>query len=275
LHPIISIFLHSQYGDVNEERKKYIRDKEDGMRRLTTTVGVVIAVIFITGMVFAEIRVVTVKGDAAYKRAGKWLNLKKGKRLAEGTLISTGARSSAVLAVDKSVLRVRQLTTMKVYAHKITKSGSDTHVGVKYGSVNARIKRVGKLKTRFKVSTPVATSSVRGTEENVFYGVRTGMLTHAPSGTLWVGNNKGVFSRITGNMKFNLPSGKGSPNPLLLWLQNKSQVPIFPDNLTDPEKDFYSNFGGDLGSEPQNPGQVLDQQLKGMASVNLVIEWVN
>ncbi len=249
-------------------------EKEDGMKYLISITGIVIAVLFIASMAFAEIRVISVKGDAAYKKSGKWLNLRKGQKLGDGTLISTGAGSRAVLAVDKSMLRVKQLTTMKVYAHKITKKGSNTHVGIKYGSINARIKRVGKLKTRFKVSTPVATSSVRGTEENIFYGVRTGMLVHAPSGTVWAGNNKGVFTRLTGDRKFNLPAGKGAPRPLLWWLQDKSWIPIYPDNLTDAEKDFFNNFGGDLGAGPQNPGDVLDQQLEGMASVNLIVNWI-
>ncbi len=245
------------------------------MRHLISITGIVIAVLFIASMAFAEIRVISVKGDAAYKKSGKWLDLRKGQKLGDGTLISTSARSNAVLAVDKSVLRVRQLTTMKVYAHKITKKGSATHVGVKYGSINARIKRVGKLKTKFKVSTPVATSSVRGTEENLFYGVKTGMLTDVPSGTIWAGNNKGVFARLTGNSRFHLKPGQGKPNPLLLWLQNKSQGSIYPDNLSDAEKDFFNNFGGDMGAESQNPGDVLDEKLKGMATVNLIIEWIN
>ena len=105
------------------------------------------AFFFAAGTAYPAIYVVSVKGDAAYAEGKAWRPLAKGMAVREGTRVSTGVNSTAVLNIDDHILTVKPLTMIKVYRNSLTRKTSDNTIGLKYGTVNARIKRVAALKT--------------------------------------------------------------------------------------------------------------------------------
>ena len=63
---------------------------------------------------FAEIRVVSVKGTAAYKAGDQWMPLQTGTALAVGTKVSTGVHSNVVIRINNHTVTVEPLTIMKI-----------------------------------------------------------------------------------------------------------------------------------------------------------------
>ena len=96
-------------------------------------------------------------------------------KLAQGTKISTGVNSNVVLNINGDEITIRQMTMIKIEENSLSTTESNTKIGLKRGGLNARVAKLKTLKTSFKISTPVATSSVRGTWEEVFYGPGMGM----------------------------------------------------------------------------------------------------
>ena len=111
---------------------------------------------------FSAITVVSARGETGVLEKGKAVPLKAGMPVKEGSTIVTGVNSEVVLDIDGSKLTLRSLTTMKVMHNSTTATSSDTRVAMKRGSVVSEVKKIHNVKTSFKVSTPVATSSVAG-----------------------------------------------------------------------------------------------------------------
>ncbi|MGL4370134.1 MAG: FecR family protein, partial [Spirochaetota bacterium] len=142
------------------------------------------SILLICGELFAAITVVSARGEASFLRDGQWKPLTKGMTLEEGTKICTGVKSIIVLNIDRHVVTISPMTSVKIYKNSSTPSTSDTSIGLQYGSVKAKVKRTAAVKTRFNITTPVATSSVRGTEEVVSYGPASGMTVQVIEGAV-------------------------------------------------------------------------------------------
>jgi hypothetical protein len=219
----------------------------------------VIITLFLTLSIFsqnlsAKIVVDSIKGEAAYKKGNQWLPLTKGQIVQEGTKISTGVKSWAVLNIDGDTLRIQQLTIMEIYTNQITSNDKNTHVGLKQGSLKARVTKIGTLKTSFKISTPVATSSVRGTDEDNKYGFRSGNLIHVPSGLLEVEDRNGGSYLVEGNSTFHIAPNDPRPHNMLFNEKRKSLVTIIDPNSTDDEKNSLEFSGLDNFTKGNNPG---------------------
>jgi len=232
---------------------------------------IVISVIFICSYAFSEIRVSSVRGSVLYKTGRDWKPLRRGMKLREGTKISTGARSAAVIQIDNHRLTVRQLTMMKISRNRVTKKSSNTRIGLKYGRLNARVKRIKTLKTSFKVMTPVATSSVRGTEEEIFYGSKTGMRVWVLDGAVELGNpfiaSRFIRGHSPSRAVFQLKTGAIKPMNLLSVVRNASFVRIYSNNITDDEKSFHEIAGDELFDNSDGAIEFLDLFLRGGASI--------
>jgi len=135
------------------------------------------------GMVFAaepkseappkplQATVVSVTGHAEKMLAGgedpKWTGLKQGEKLGEMTMIRTGLRTKVVLEFED-----RGRTTIgsgtKAGITKFTKKGNlvRTHLGLKYGTLHVAVDPT-RGPNDARVTTPVATLSVRGTSGQI------------------------------------------------------------------------------------------------------------
>lgn len=160
---------------------------------------------------FAEVTVVSIKGNARYKAGNQWLPLAPGIKLAEGTKISTAVRSEVALKVNGDDLIVRQMTMIKIEQNLLSANQSNSTIGLKRGGLNAKIARDRKVKTSFKVSTPVATSSVRGTWEEISYGPGMGMVIKVIEGEILAENRFGASNLVRGRLEYRQDNHRSAP----------------------------------------------------------------
>ena len=241
------------------------------MKRITIFLSFISIFIFIGTSLNAKIVVESVKGEAAYKTGRQWLSLTKGQVLPEGTKISTGVKSWAVLNIDGDTLRIQQLTMMKIFRNQTNAKTKNTHIGLKHGGLKARVSKLGTLKTSFKVTTPVATSSVRGTEEENWQGAKSGNRVHVPTGILEVQDRNGHSLFVRGNSLFQIGPHDPRPRNLLFGEKGKSLILLSDPNSTGDEKDSAESSGLDNFNPNDNPAD--QSNLKSPANVIIQVGW--
>jgi hypothetical protein len=117
-----------------------------------------------------QVTVVSVTGQGEKMIAGKdqkWTALKQGEKLEEMTVIRTGLRSKVVLEfADRGKTTVGSGT--KVGIAEFAKEGNlvRSHLGLKYGTLQVAVDST-RGPNDAKVTTPVATLSVRGTSGQI------------------------------------------------------------------------------------------------------------
>jgi hypothetical protein len=127
-----------------------------------------IFLIFAAALVFAQTPAAVIQeltGTVELKTTGseKWVAAKAGDRIAEATIISTGFKSMAILAVGNSILTVRPLTRMSLEALMSRDNVETINIGLHTGRIKVDVKPPAGTRAEFSVQTPVATASVRGT----------------------------------------------------------------------------------------------------------------
>jgi hypothetical protein len=94
---------------------------------------------------------------------GDWIPAKPGDVLAASTIVSTGFRSTAILDLGNSTIRIRPLTRLSL-EELISWDASETiDIGLRTGRVRAEVRPPAWGTTSFTIRTPIATASVRGT----------------------------------------------------------------------------------------------------------------
>ncbi|MCP4134772.1 MAG: FecR domain-containing protein [bacterium] len=224
-------------------------------RKSNTLLAILIIFLMGAGTAFAKIKVVSVRGKVAYKNGGSWKPVRKGMTLNAGSKVSTGIRSTAVLHFmgkgNTHKVTVKPLTMMKIYENSVSqdkgsKSKYRTRIGLRRGSIRAKVSRKRKVRTIFKVSTPVATSSVRGTEEVVSYGPSKGMVVEVVEGSIQGENKNGSSRTIGGKQVFHQQTNTEEPKDPLSKVKDGASVSIYDGNVTRDEKtrlDHHHNSG--------------------------------
>ncbi len=208
---------------------------------------------------FAVITVEHINGKAAYKDSQQWRPLAINQKLEVGTKISTGAHSSVVLNIDGSKVTIRQLSMVRINHNMASFRESNTNLGLKYGAINAKVKKIGAVRTQFKISTPVATSSVRGTEEEVSFGPQSGMIVKVLEGAVGTENMNGIANLLKGKLIFHLKTDNARPEFLLSDRMGNTLVRLYLDSMTDKEQHMLEQFGFDTGANPGKFTTPLDQ----------------
>jgi hypothetical protein len=95
--------------------------------------------------------------------AAAWAPASRGQALELGAFISTGFRSSALIAVGNSTLSVQPLTRLSL--EELVRAGNAEKVdlNLRAGRVRANVRPPEGGTTEFTVRSPTATASVRGT----------------------------------------------------------------------------------------------------------------
>ena len=104
-------------------------------------------------------------GTVELKQAGSavWEKAVRGQAIAGNTVISTGFKSTAHLAIGNSLLIVRPLTRLSLTELTRKQDTEKVEVNLATGRVRAEVKAPTGLRTEFTVQTPTTTASVRGT----------------------------------------------------------------------------------------------------------------
>jgi len=238
------------------------------MKLLRLTI-ISLSIFFLTAALHAEITVIKVTGSAAYRQGKKWLPLKVGQKLPEGVKVSTGANSSAELKLNSQnhSVSIKPFTMIQVYS-KESKTDTNTHIGLKRGAIHAKVPRKGNIKTIFKVSSPIATSSVRGTEHKTSHGHSFGTGINPQINTTQGTNRHGKTFYLSGNLKFHQRPNHGVPLYILLGSRNKSFARVFGHGLT-PDEIASMLYSDDQTGSAGGDTSILQQH--GLAKVNIGI----
>ena len=175
--------------------------------------------------------VVTVTGQAEKMLAGKdqkWTGLKAGEKLDELTVIRTGLRSKVVLEFED-----RGRTTVgsgtKVGIAQFTKEGNlvRTHLGLKYGTLKVAVDST-RGPNDAKVTTPVATLSVRGTSGEIGFGGNR-IVLRGQTGTWRVASGVRTRNVVAGE------STDGNLTPPIQLIKNQRDNTTAVSGLTNVE----------------------------------------
>ena len=121
---------------------------------------------FAAGGVFAQQAVIRdLAGTVEVKQAGsaKWEAASRGQALKGDTSISTGFRSTALIAIGDSLITVRPLTRMTLTELTRAQNAEKISLNLETGRVRVEVKAIEGGKTDFTVRSSAATASVRGT----------------------------------------------------------------------------------------------------------------
>ncbi|MEE3313225.1 MAG: FecR domain-containing protein [Treponema sp.] len=112
-----------------------------------------------------DAKVISVSGKVEVQKNGSatWTPLKTGDSLSKGSVISTGFKSSAKIQIDGSTVTLEPLTRMTIEKLASSASKDESKLYLNSGKVSADVKKSSGKKVEFKVTSPVATASVRGT----------------------------------------------------------------------------------------------------------------
>ncbi len=94
---------------------------------------------------------------------GSWSNASVGSVITQGTVVSTGFGSSAVLDLGTSQIQVKQLTRMKLDELVRTQTTATTSLFLTVGQVHANVDNKLAVTQKFTLKSPVSTAAVRGT----------------------------------------------------------------------------------------------------------------
>lgn len=150
----------------------------------------------------AEIREMTGTVELKTSGSAEWVPARPGAVIQEATIISTGFKSTAILAIGNSTLVVRPLTRMSLDALVNRDETETINVGLSTGRVRADIKPPAGGRAEVSVRTPTVTASVRGTVfdiDTAAIRVYEGQVHISPTGALamrTVAVNAGQESRV-------------------------------------------------------------------------------
>ncbi len=135
------------------------------MRKSNRLIAAVFLLAFSLASAYAlDAKVVSVTGKVEVQTNGSaWKTLKAGDKLAKGAVISTGFKSSAKISIDSTTVDLGPLTRVTIEKLASNSAKDETSLYLDSGKVKADVKKSGAKKVDFKVSSPVATASVRGT----------------------------------------------------------------------------------------------------------------
>ena len=104
-------------------------------------------------------------GEVELKRVGSssFVPASAGDAVSSNTVISTGFRSTAIVAIGSSVITVRPLTRLTLAEIQSSENAENVNVNLQSGRVRVEVKPPAGTRTNLSVQSPSATASVRGT----------------------------------------------------------------------------------------------------------------
>ena len=139
---------------------------------------------------------------------GGWEKAIQGSTIPQGSIISTGFKSSAELDLSgSSTIYVKPLTRMAIDELATTGNKVNTKLNLRLGRIKADVKTSKGLKHDFTLKTPVSTAAVRGT---VFEAGANGNLD-VETGKIQQRNKIGQKTTVPGGNSSSVAGGGYSP----------------------------------------------------------------
>ena len=124
----------------------------------------------------------------------------------------------------------------------------------------------------FKVTTPIATSSVRGTAEDIFYGPDSGMIVKVLEGEIEGANRLNRRNFISGKQVFHQLPGQSGAGFILGSLRGGSIINVSGSGTTGDEQStgLYNN---DQTGNPEGDAGLAENSMNAMTKVIITIGW--
>ena len=166
--------------------------------------------------------VISFTGKAEYQTAEGWIPVTVGAQLEQGTVISTGFKSSVVLSIGDSRFTVAALSRISIDKLVEDDSSYDTEMKLSTGKLQMDVKAKPGKTTAFTVKSPTATASVRGT---------SGVMSS--TGTLQSLTGVWTMSSVAPNSKPIFVRGTQSADiPNVLEVHTPQQTALNDSNIT-------------------------------------------
>jgi len=143
---------------------------------------------------------------------------KTGDRVTQDTVISTGFKSTALVAIGSTVITVRPLTRLTLSEISASAGTETLNVGLQAGRVRVDVNPPSGTKAATSISSPSATASVRGTGfsfDGRNLNVDHGVVDFAGNRGTSVPVKQGAVSNVTSNGRATAATytGGGGSNP--------------------------------------------------------------
>jgi len=161
--------------------------------------------------IFADVTVQTVKGTVGVMDGKKLTPVKAGMKLSEDATVVTGANSEVTIVVNNGTITLKSLTTAKIRGVATSSTASTADVALRSGTVVSDVKQITGLKTSFTVTTPVGTSSVRGTSHSVSFSPGRGMEVAVSTGVVAVTSNRGGTTPVAAGNSYVQSAASAAP----------------------------------------------------------------
>ncbi|MDA3951738.1 MAG: FecR domain-containing protein [Spirochaeta sp.] len=129
------------------------------------TIALIIALVTVSGVTALDATITAVNGKVELREraGGPWVAAQAGVVVPVGATISTSFNAGATVQVGESQLEVKALTRMRI-EELITENGVDrSEIDLPVGRVSANVRGSSGNRAEFRVTSPIATASVRGT----------------------------------------------------------------------------------------------------------------
>jgi hypothetical protein len=200
----------------------------------------VVLLLFFEGLPFlfaqnqqAFIREIT--GTVELKDPGStnWRPGKNGDRILSNTVISTGFKSTAVLVIGNSTIVIRSLTRLSLEEMLKQDKTEQVSLNLRIGRLRANIAPPSVGSIDFKVRSPIATASVRGTAfdfDMLNLEVNEGMVSFVPA--RGAASSHPVLVRAGESSRIDPDSGRAM-SPLAMAETNRI-FPALPGQTASP-----------------------------------------
>ncbi len=125
-----------------------------------------------------------------------WKPAEQGVKLPRNGLVRTGFGSQCELTFDQvTIVQVQSLSSVRIADYSLSGDQQTVNTSLRYGAVRCGVEK-GRVKADTKISTPVSTLSIRGTEVYVEYdaGTRRCMMATLKDGPAVAGAQAGLYS---------------------------------------------------------------------------------
>jgi hypothetical protein len=179
--------------------------------------------------------VIKIKGNVMVKPAAGKLYTQSyvGQILYDGDWLKTnGDEFAAIVFMDGSQLKIRELTELEIRAQQVSQSVQNTDLYLTQGEVWTKVQ---KQKGEFKIQTPVSVASVKGTEFDLLYDrIENISDLFVISGSVEFSNELGTILAREMTMSRIEPQQK----PQRVSKLKKSEIPGWKDEI-EPEWGFH------------------------------------
>ena len=205
--------------------------------------------------------IASLKGDVKIREieSAKYVSAYKGQMITNGNWIKTGEGVFlSVIFLDGTNIKIHQKTEIEIKSSRITAKELKTNMYIAEGEAWSKVNKQGN--GSFKIETPTAVASVKGTEFDITYDFNnSSTMLKVISGQVEFGND--VIGNILANAMEGSEINKDTKEPSKYSITN-DDIPKWTENINS--KWGFSIIPDREGSTPENTPLRVTVQVKNL-----------